>query len=96
MTGDILLTPEGDFQIENGDFVIGDATLQHQQDILISHKGEYKESPELGIGILTEVNNENPRAILAQIKRNFEYDGMTVKTLKVSDNGNLVIDAPYK
>lgn len=96
MTGDILLTPEGDFQIENGDFVIGDGTLQHQQDILISHKGEYKESPELGIGILTEVNNENPRAILAQIKRNFEYDGMTVKTLKVSDNGNLVIDAPYK
>lgn len=96
MTGDILLTPEGELQVENGDFVIGDATLQHQKDILVAHKGEYKLHPEIGVGILNELNNENPRAVLAQIKRNFEHDGMKVKNLKVAPNGNLIIDADYK
>jgi len=93
---DFLLDDKNDLTIENGDFVIGDATLQHQNHILLAQKGEFKNAPEIGVGVLTELNNENPRALLSQIRRNFEYDGMKVKSLKVSENGNLLVDAKYK
>jgi hypothetical protein len=92
---DILVDDLDNLRIENGDFVIGDATLQHQNIIIIAQKGEFKQTPELGVGVLTELNNENPRELLAKIRRNFEYDGMTVKKLNIANNGNIVIDAEY-
>lgn len=92
---DILVTEEGNLRIENGDFVIGDATLQHQQHIILAQKGEYKEAPEIGVGVLTEIHNENPRELLTKIRRNFEYDGMTVNKLTIETNGNIVMDAEY-
>lgn len=93
---DILLDDSNDLIIENGDFTIGDATLQHQNHILIAQKGEYKLTPEVGAGVLDEVNNENPRELLSEIRRQFEYDGMKVNSLKIAANGNLLIDALYK
>lgn len=93
---DVLLDQDNDLRIENGDLVIGDGTLQHQNHIILAEKGEYKESPEIGVGIRTELNNENPRELLTKVRRNFEYDGMEVNTLTISKNGNIVIDAAYK
>lgn len=92
---DFLMDENGDLLIQNGDFVIGNSELQHQEDILAAHKGEYKEYPEIGVGIKEELLNENPRQVLVQIRANFEYDGMTVTTLQIAPNGNLVIDAKY-
>lgn len=92
---DFKLDQNGDIAIENGDFVIGDATLQHQEHIIIAQKGEYKEHPEIGVGIANALNDESPRQILTQIRRNFEYDGMTVNTLDIDELGNITIDAPY-
>lgn len=92
---DFLVDDNHDLRIENGDLVLGDASLQHQNHIILAEKGEYKESPEIGVGILTELNNENPRELLTKIRRNFEYDGMSVNTLKIATNGNIVIDAEY-
>ena len=92
---DFLYDTDGDILIENGDFSIGESTQQHQEDILCAHKGEYKEYPEIGVGIKDELLNENPRQVLNQIRRNFEYDGMKVKTLEIAANGNLVVDAEY-
>ena len=39
---DFLLDNDNDVIIKNGDFVIGDATLQHQNHILLAQKGEFK------------------------------------------------------
>lgn len=92
---DFKLDQNGDIDILNGDFLIGDATLQHQKHILIAQKGEYKEHPEIGVGIANALNDENPRQILTQIRRNYEYDGMQVNTLEIDEDGNITIDAPY-
>lgn len=92
---DILLDKDGDILIENGDFVIGDATNQNQELILIAHKGEFKESPELGVGISNALLSENLQAITNSIRRNFEYDGMKVKKLEINPNGSLTVDANY-
>ncbi|MEM8506229.1 MAG: oxidase [Bacteroidota bacterium] len=92
---DILKDASGDLLVEDGDFVVGESDLQHQQDILLAHKGEFKESPELGVGIAEEQLNENPRQILNQIRRNFEYDGMVVNNVSIASSGNIVVDAYY-
>lgn len=93
---DFLLDENNDLIIKNGDLAIGNATLQHQNHIILAQKGEFKNAPEIGVGILTQLNNENPRELLSEIRKNFEYDGMRVNTLKVATNGNLLIDAEYK
>jgi hypothetical protein len=92
---DFLLDETSDLRIENGDFAIGDATLQHQNHILLAQKGEFKNVPEIGAGVLNAINSENPRELLTEIRRNFEYDGMKVNTLKVDADGKLIIDATY-
>lgn len=93
---DIYLDSNNDLSLKNGDFVIEASTLQHQNHIVLAQKGEYKQYPEIGVGILTELLNENPRELLNQIRRNFEYDGMQVTSLKITTNGNIAVDAVYK
>jgi len=92
---DFRLNENGDLAIVNGDFVIADATSQHQEHIIVAQKGEYKEFPEIGVGIENMVLDENPRKILTQIRRNFEYDGMKVNSLDFTED-SIIIDAPYK
>lgn len=92
---DFLVTENGALKIENGDLVVGDATLQHQKDLLIAQKGEFKEFPEIGVGIANTLGDENPQQLLSQIRRNFQYDGMTVNQIQLTANGKLSIDAQY-
>ncbi|WP_299713634.1 oxidase [uncultured Tenacibaculum sp.] len=93
---DFKLDETGDLLIVNGDFVIANATLQHQEHIILAQKGEYKEFPEIGVGISNMLNDENPRDVITQIRRNFEYDGMEVNQLDFNAKGDIIVDAPYK
>jgi len=92
---DLLIDDNLDLRIENGDFVVGESSLQHQYMIINSQKGEWKESPELGVGIDDEILNENPRRILNRMRRNLEYDGATVRSLEVLADGQIYVDAIY-
>ncbi len=91
---DFGLDINGDLSIANGDFVIVDATRQHQQHIIIANKGEYKQNPEVGVGIVETLNSEKPKQVLITIKRNLEYDGMLVNGLNFT-NDKLNVDAEY-
>lgn len=93
---DLLLDNNGDLKIENGDFVIGDATLQNQNAILQSQKGEFKEHPEVGVGLDNGILDENPREIISEIRKQFIHDGLEIKTFDILENGDLIIDANYK
>ena len=48
---DILLT-DGDLDIQDGDFVIGPSEEQEIDFIIRSHKGEWRQFPRLGFGIV--------------------------------------------
>ena len=93
---DLLLDPSGDLSIVNGDFVIGDSSNQHQEHILIANKGEYKEFPELGVGIAAMLGDDDYVPMLIEIKKNLEYDGMKIRNVKFDKDGNLDIDGHYK
>lgn len=92
---DIKFTATGDIDLSSGDIQYTESTMQHQHDILIAAKGDYKEYPTIGVDIRNELDNENPAEMLRTIRKEFSSDGMTVKKLDYK-NGNLNIDAEYK
>ena len=93
---DILLDTNGDLSFQNGDVVIGYSDNQHQEHILIANKGEYREFPELGVGIEQILDDDDYISVLIEAKKNHEYDGMKINNIKFEENGNLNIDGYYK
>lgn len=93
---DLLLNKTGDLDILNGDIIFGYSDNQHQEHILLANKGDYKEFPELGIGINNMLNEDDYMPFLIEAKKNLEYDGMKINNIKFEENGNLNIDGYYK
>ncbi|NHN26766.1 oxidase [Flavobacterium jejuense] len=93
---DILLDSNGDLDFSNGDLNTGLSDNQHQEHILLANKGEFKEFPELGVGLEGMLNDDDYTSFLIDIKKNLEYDGMKINNVKFEENGNLTIDGYYK
>lgn len=91
---DILLADDGELAIVDGDFVIGDSTKQNQKLLLISQKGEWKQSPLTGVGIDNWLKDETQGGLKAEIKQQFKADGMTINSLIVNGQ-TITIDATY-
>jgi hypothetical protein len=92
---DILIDDELDMKMERGDLVTGLADLQHQHLLLISNKGDWKESPTVGVGVHSWLKDDEPAGLLAEIKKEFERDGMTVNKVEILTDGKLNVDANY-
>lgn len=90
---DILFTD--DLAFDNGDFTIAESDNQHTQHILIAQKGEYKASPELGVGIEQMLNSEEPMEFLIEAKKNLEYDGQKVDNISFTENKTIKVEAKY-
>jgi len=94
---DILLDENFDVIAENGDFKMGDATLQNQQLLLLTGKGEWKQSPVVGIGLAEYLLDDAPVDELHQeIQKQFSLDGMKVKKIEGNTWQNTIIDAEYE
>lgn len=92
---DVLTDKNGDLLFANGDIAIGYSDNQHQEHIIIGNKGDFKESPEIGVGIFQMLSDDNPMGVLIEIKKNLQYDGMKVKNVKFEENGKITIDGQY-
>ena len=94
---DILLNSDIDIMFADGDFVVGDSTMQNQYLILSTHKGEWKENPFIGTGLEDMLNDDGSEAYWKQkISEELERDGMDVKEVKIINNGQININAEYK
>lgn len=97
---DILLSAQGDLDSFKGDFIIGESDQQHVEDILSAGKGEYKQSPLIGVGVinyyhgpLSGVKREKMRRdILLQL----ESDGVSKPMVSVDVNGEITVNGKYK
>lgn len=93
---DILLDSNVDIMFADGDFVIGDSTMQNQYLILSTHKGEWKENPFIGTGLEDMLNDDSGETYWKQkISEELERDGMDVKDVTIN-NGQIQINANYK
>lgn len=95
---DFLLDPEtGDLQTNAGDFVTGVSDQQQQMLLLKLPKGSIKNNPVATVGVMGYLEHEDGAALLREIRNKFTADGMAIKSLGFSENGDqLKIDAPYK
>lgn len=84
---DISQTENGDINFSGDDLAYSESTGQHQKDILVSDKGHYKETPELGVAVLDYVNDTEPENLYRAIRKEFTRDGM--KVTKVSMNNTI-------
>lgn len=101
MPTDLLLNDSFEILVEDGDFVPGESTRQHQTLLLYAEKGEIREFPTRGVGIRSWLLDERPGDLNARIKREYEADGMRVLLVKASANdvdGNvtLTVESGYE
>jgi hypothetical protein len=79
----------------NGDFAFGDSTKQNQKALLLANKNSYKESPLIGVGIMSSIDDDS-NDLLRDIRIEMVRDGMTINELKVISPGKINLDAEYK
>ena len=92
---DFLTNKADDLQIKNGDFVIGRSNEQHQKHLLMGSKGEYKEFPEVGVGITQMIGDDLYTELLIETKKQLEYDGMEIDDISLDEYGKLLIEGIY-
>lgn len=88
-------TEDGDLAFENGDLVVVESTDQHQIDILMAGKGHYRESIDIGVDLLSWLDDDVLGDLPGVIQEEFEKDGMRVNTLRVTESGKVNVDAEY-
>ena len=92
---DYLSDENGDLLFQDGDLVVGESTLQHQEDLLMTGKGEWREDPTIGVGLLDWLDDDALGDLPSVIGEEFERDGMSVKNVTVTESGKLSTDASY-
>lgn len=95
MPKDILLDEHLDLDFKNGDFIIGESTAQHQKILILSEKGEFKEHPKRGVGSRRFLEDHTPDNLAREIRHEFHADGMSVKSIHISEQLELNIEAQY-
>lgn len=91
---DLLLDNTNDLQIAANDAVIGESTEQHQYLLALCNKGDYKENPLSCIGLAQWLKDNDIGGALAEMKAQFEKDGMTVNSITY-DGTNILPNAHY-
>ena len=84
---------DSDLLIANGDFVVGESTLQHQAIIVKLQPGELRQYPKTGVGIDNYLLAEGAENLQQEIQKNFEADGMKVRSIdfEVSTDGLTIV-----
>jgi hypothetical protein len=92
---DCKLDDDGDLDIQDGDLVITESTMQHQKSIIWASKGHYKHAPQLGVGLQNYINESGGTNRLAStIRQELEKDGMQVESVSIK-SGAVTINAEY-
>lgn len=96
MMKDLLLSVDKDLQFADGDLVIGNSESQSEELLLLSNKGDFKQYPDRCVGVERYLKDEgNSQELLAEIKKEYERDGMVVKKVELTPEGKLLTHAYY-
>jgi hypothetical protein len=78
-----------------GDFVRVESTAKHQKDIILNNKNDYKQNPTIGVGAFDFLNDEGMSDLIREVAKQFNQDGMDVKSVKLGAKGIITTDANY-
>lgn len=92
---DIKYSDNGDIDLSSGDMRLVDGTEQHKLTILLSHKGEIKHRPDIGVGAATYLLDNDPGDLLRESRRQCQRAGMKI-TAVYFDQNKLRIEGGYE
>ena len=92
---DIGLTDAEDLSMDNGDFVAVESTAQHQRQLLLNNKGDFKQNPTIGVGVFAYFDDERFQELIRAVSIEFSRDGMDVKSVKLMPDGTLLSIVNY-
>lgn len=85
----IELNQENDIVVRNGSLALSETSEQNAQLIVCANKGEFKEFPQLGVGIINFLKTTNSeKTMLREIKVQLALDG--IKDAKISFNNSQI------
>jgi hypothetical protein len=93
---DIALNAGYDLVFESGDFAVAESTAQHQQQLILNNKGDFKQNPTIGVGALNYLDDEDFSELTRNVSIEFTRDGMDVKGVALKPGGFIKSDAYYK
>jgi hypothetical protein len=93
---DAMLDDNYDLAISSSDIQISESTARHQQMLLVSNKGDYKQYPIIGVGAATYLNDERYQALIRAINIEFAKDSMDVTDIRLNSSGTITSIAGYK
>lgn len=80
----------------DGDFVMIESTAQHQRQLLLNNKGEFKESPTVGVGAALFLDEDDGmQNLMREITAQYSADGMDVRSISLNARGEIVSNAEY-
>ncbi len=88
----ILIDNNNELVLQNGTLALGETQEQNAQLIVLAEKGEFKEHPQLGVGVsqfLKSVNRE--KELLRAIRVQLALDGIRPQAIDYT-NGKAHID----
>lgn len=92
---DFLQKEDGDLDLTTGDIVMGEATRQHQRDIILTRAGEMKHAPGRGVGIEDYFNDDTAEDMLRKVRQEMVKDGMRVSEIREAA-GEIQVKAYYE
>lgn len=85
----------GDLDLESGDILMTDPTLQHQRDIILTKPGAMKHNPARGVGVEEYFNDDSQEDILRKIRQEMIRDGIKVEQVSES-YGKITVIGSYE
>lgn len=92
---DIGLNEEEDLYLAGGDIVVEESTAQHQKQLLLNNKGDYKENPTICAGAFTYLNDEHYQGLIRAVNIEFSRDGMEVASVQLRKDGTIESNSVY-
>ena len=92
---DIGLTDNADTSIAAGDFTSVESTAQHQKQLILNNKGDFKQNPTLCVGAFEYFDDENIQELVRAISVEFTKDGMNVSGVALDKAGVINTNAYY-
>jgi len=92
---DILLNENFEPQLKNGDFCSGESLKQAQMLLLQTNKGEWKQNPTMGVGVVNYLETPRMNGLSREVREQFTRDGMRVNAVNINGS-KLNVEAEWK
>lgn len=88
----ILIDEDGDVKIDNGSLSIGECSADVAERVLVSHPGEFKETPTIGMFSIGQQNGKPDPFWRGEAKRQLKQMGVDLKEITIDNKGQIMVE----